>query len=80
MTIDPATGRYLILAGNEEHPRQLYEFDSDMNEYLPVQAFMAGWPFRRYDMPVCAFIPEYGVTMWADSRGTFLYKHRAATQ
>jgi hypothetical protein len=79
ITIDPATGKYLILAGNKDEPKQLYEFDSDKNEYLPVEAFMAGWPFSRYDMPVCAFIPEYGVSIWADAKGTFLYKHDAAS-
>jgi hypothetical protein len=26
-------------------------------------------------MPVCAFIPEHGVVMWAEPQGVFLYKH-----
>ncbi|QDU98966.1 Kelch repeat-containing protein [Lignipirellula cremea] len=80
ITIDPATGRYLIQAGNKNEPKQLYEFDSDQNTYRIVDAFTAGWPFTRYDMPVCAFIPEYNVSMWADSRGMFLYRHASLEQ
>jgi hypothetical protein len=74
VTIDPATGRYLILGGDQA-PKQLYEFDSDKNEYRLVEGFMAQWPYKRGDMPVCAFIPEYGVVMWAYGGGVFLYKH-----
>jgi len=75
ITIDPASGRYLMLGGNKDEPKKLYEFDSDKNEYRPVEAFTAKWPYGKYAMPVCAFIPEHGVVMWADGPGVFLYKH-----
>jgi hypothetical protein len=77
VTIDPLTGRYLILGGNKEEAKKLYEFDSDKNEYRIVDAFMAKWPFSHYAMPVCAFIPEHGVVMWAEGK-VFLYKHDAS--
>ena len=64
-----------MLGGNKDEPKKLYEFDSDRNEYRPVEAFMAKWPYGKYAMPVCAFIPEHGVAMWADGPGVFLYKH-----
>jgi len=76
VTVDPVSGRYLILGGKKDEPKKLYEFDSGRNEYRLVEAFMAGWPFSRYAMPVVAFIPEYGVTMWAE-KSVFLYKHDA---
>lgn len=74
ITIDPVSGRYLILAGNKGEPKKLYEFDGERNEYLPIEAFTVGWPFSKYAMPVCAFIPEHGVTMWAEQK-VYLYKH-----
>lgn len=80
ITIDPLTGRYLILGGgggDRGEVKRLYEFDSDENEYYVVDEFMTGWPYSRYAMPVCAFIPEYGVVMWAEPQGVFLYKHRS---
>jgi hypothetical protein len=77
MSIDPASGRYLILAGDDNTPRKLYEFDSDKNEYRVVDAFTAKWPYGRFAMPVCAFIPEYSVVLWAEPTGVFLYKHEA---
>lgn len=76
VTIDPGSGRYLIWAGEKDQPKKLYEFDSDRNQYKLVKEFGANWPFRRYAMPVPAFIPEYGVTMWAEKR-VYLYKHDA---
>jgi hypothetical protein len=76
VTIDPGSGRYLIWAGEKDQPKNLYEFDSDRNQYNLVEEFGANWPFRRYAMPVPAFIPEYGVTMWAEKR-VYLYKHDA---
>jgi hypothetical protein len=76
VTIDPASGRYLIWAGNKGEPKGLYEFDSDRNEFRKIEEFAAGWPFGRYAMPVPAFIPEYGVTMWAENE-VYLYKHDA---
>ena len=54
------------------------EFDSDENEYRLVAAASFGpYPFKRYSAtePVCAFIPEYGVIMWATAKSTMLYKH-----
>jgi hypothetical protein len=69
ISIDPATGRYLIFADNN------YEFDSDKNEY---RQFITTFPYTKYSMPVCAFIPEYGVVMWAEGKGVFLYKHDAS--
>lgn len=76
VTIDPRSGRYLIWAGEKDQPKNLYEFDSDRNQYKLVEEFGANWPFGRYAMPVPAFIPEYGVTMWAEKR-VYLYKHDA---
>ena len=72
--VDPQTGRYLIWAGSRGKPKNLYEFDSDKNEYRLIESARAGYPFRRFAMPVMAFIPEYGVIMWAE-RQVFLYKH-----
>jgi hypothetical protein len=74
VTIDPVSGRYLIL----HRERKFYEFDSDRNEYRLIDDFSATpWPFHRYDMPVVAFIPEYGVTLWAATSTVKLYKHNA---
>lgn len=72
VTVDPRTGRYLIMAAKE---RKFYEFDSDLNEYRLIDDFSStAWPFGRYDAPVVAYIPEYGVTMWVDKK-VILYKH-----
>jgi len=72
VTVDPISGRYLFLVPPE---KTLYEFDSETNEYRLIDDFTkTDWPFSRYDAPVVAFIPEYGVTMWADSK-VHLYKH-----
>jgi hypothetical protein len=78
LSIDPVSGRYLILGRNKDKDegKQLYEFDSDTNDYRLAKAG-AHWPYTRYAMPVVAFIPEYGVTMWAEQR-VYLYKHDAA--
>jgi hypothetical protein len=77
VSIDPVTGRYLIVAHDKETkgPKQLFEFDSDKNEYRLIEAG-SQWPFNRYAMPVVAFIPEHGVTMWAEQK-VYLYKHDA---
>jgi hypothetical protein len=73
LTVDPLSGCYLIM--HRDH--KLYEFDSDRNEYRLIDDFSrTPWPFHRYDMPIVAFIPEYGVIMWADSK-VWLYKHKA---
>lgn len=73
VTVDPLSGMYLIMAAE----KKFYEFDSQKNEYRLIDDFtQTAWPFHHYDAPVVAFIPEYGVSMWAD-RKVFLYKHAA---
>jgi hypothetical protein len=75
ITVDPVSGCYLIM--HREH--KLYEFDSDTNEYRLVDDFSkTPWPFHRYDMPIVAFIPEYGITMWAGTNNVWLYKQGAS--
>jgi hypothetical protein len=77
LTVDPASGRYLIL---HKDKKRFYEFDSQANAYRLVDDFTTtAWPFNRYDMPVAASIPEYGVTMWVASK-VWLYKHNAMPQ
>ena len=72
VTVDPLSARYLFMVPTE---KKFYEFDSESNEYRLIDDFTkTAWPFHRYDAPVAAFIPEYGVTMWAD-RKVHLYKH-----
>lgn len=70
ITVDPLTGNYLIL---EDESKKLYEFNPDKSGYVPVENFK--YPYGKYPMPVWAFIPEYGVVMWAEPSGVFLYKH-----
>ena len=77
LMVDPLSGRYLFWAGNKGEKKKLYEFDSDRNEYRAVEGFK--YPYGRYSMPVMAFIPEYGVIMWAE-RKVFLYKHDATAK
>ncbi|MHC4915332.1 MAG: hypothetical protein ACYTGB_07550 [Planctomycetota bacterium] len=73
LTVDPLSGRYLFMIG-----KKLVEFDSAKNEYRLADDFSkTPWPFHHYDAPMVAFIPEYGVTMWAD-RKVHLYKHDAS--
>ena len=76
VTVDPISGRYLILTSRDDAGPKGFEFDSDANVYRPVETFGSQWPFSRYAMPVVAFIPEYGVTMWAEQK-VYLYKHDA---
>ncbi|MHC4915331.1 MAG: hypothetical protein ACYTGB_07545 [Planctomycetota bacterium] len=77
VTVDPVSGRYLIMGTRE---KQLIEFDSEKNEYRLADDFKkTPYPFGRYSAPMVAFIPEYGVTMWAD-RKVQLYKHDASAQ
>ena len=77
VTIDPLTGRYLIAEKKKKSGKVLYEFDSRTNQYRLVTPFEKGYPFGKYGMPVCACIPEYGVTIWTQGK-TYLYKHDAS--
>lgn len=76
ITVDPLSGRYLIMVpGNK-----FVEFDSEANEYRLIDDFtQTPWPFYKYDGTVTAFIPEYGVTFWADAQKVHLYKHKPCT-
>jgi hypothetical protein len=77
VTVDPSSGRYLFLVPPQ---KKFYEFDSEKNEYRLIDDFTkTPWPFHHYDAPVVAFIPEYGVSMWAD-RKVHLYKHNATSK
>jgi len=72
LTVDPLSGRYLILLSDE---KRLYEFDSNTNAYRLVDDFTeTPWPFGRYDMPVAAFSQKHGVVVWVAHR-MVLYKH-----
>jgi len=74
LTVDPQSGRYLFKIGTK-----FVEFDSMTNEYRLIADFTkTQWPFSKYEAPLVAFIPEYGVTMWAD-RKVMLYKHKVCT-
>jgi hypothetical protein len=74
MTVDPLSGRYLFKIGTK-----FVEFDSATNEYRLIADFTkTPWPFSKYEAPLVAFIPEYGVTMWADKK-VMLYKHKVCT-
>jgi len=75
VTVDPSSGRYLFMVPPE---RKFFEFDGEKNEYRLIDDFTTNpWPFSHYAAPVVAFMPEYGVTMWADKE-VFLYKHDAS--
>jgi len=80
ITVDPATGRYLIFDFDENDVLTCLEFDSDKNEYRLLQGPGEQYPFKRYSKTysVCAFIPEYGVSLWAEAQGTYVYKHDAS--
>ena len=72
VTVDPLSGHYLFIV---PPAKKFYEFDSEKNDYRLIDDFTkTTWPFSRYAAPVVAFVPEYGVTMWAD-RKVYLYKH-----
>ncbi len=76
VTVDPLSGRYLMMANN----RAFYEFDSENNEYRLIDNFTeTPLPFPPRSAPLVAFIPEYGVTMWAD-QNVMLYKHDAPVE
>jgi hypothetical protein len=71
LTVDPQSGRYLFKIG-----ANFVEFDSATNEYRLIADFtQTAWPFNRHAAPLVAFIPEYGVTLWADGK-VMLYKHK----
>ncbi len=72
ITVDPQSGRYLIM---DPPRREFYEFDADKNQYRLVDDFsLTPWVWGRHGSPLVAYIPEYGVSMWADS-SVYLYKH-----
>jgi hypothetical protein len=76
VTVDPLSGRYLFMVPG----RKFVEFDSEKNEYRLIDDFTkTKWPFYHYDGTVSAFIPEYGVTFWADRKKVHLYRHRPCT-
>lgn len=76
LTIDPVSGRYLFMVPGQ----LLIEYDSIKDEYRLVDDFSkTPWPFGKYDTPLVAHIPEYGVSMWADSK-THIYKHKLCSQ
>jgi hypothetical protein len=76
LTVDPLSGRYLFMVPG----KKFVEFDSEKNEYRLIDDFTkTPWPFHHYDAPLVAYIPEYGVTLWAD-RKVHLYKHHAAAE
>jgi hypothetical protein len=69
ISIDPASGRYLIY---DQEELQYLEFDSDRNTYrsLPFPSV-----YTKYDMPTCAFVPEYNVVLWQHGEKMYVYKH-----
>jgi len=76
VTVDPLSGRYLFMVPG----RKFVELDADKNEYRLIDDFTrTRWPFYKYDGTVTAFIPEYGVTFWADRKKVHLYKHKVCT-
>ncbi len=76
ITVDPLSGRYLFMVPG----RKFVEFDAEKNEYRLIDDFTkTKWPFYHYDGTVTAFIPEYGVTFWADRKKVHLYKHKPST-
>ncbi|MFW6107692.1 MAG: hypothetical protein ACOC70_00700 [bacterium] len=77
VTVDPLSGRYLIMSRHGGH--RFVEFDSEKDEYRLIDDFKeTPWPFARYVAPIVAFIPEYGVTMWTGGKKVHLYKHDAS--
>ncbi|MFO7900542.1 MAG: hypothetical protein R6V58_15960 [Planctomycetota bacterium] len=77
LTVDPLSGRYLILS--RRGGNQFVEFDSETNQYRLIDDFTTTpWPFHK-SSPLVAYVPEYGVTMWAD-RKVHLYKHDASAK
>ena len=76
ITVDPLSGRYLFMVPG----KKFVELDPDKNEYRLIDDFTkTKWPFYHYDGTVTAYIPEYGVTFWADRKKVHLYKHKVCT-
>jgi len=76
ITVDPLSGRYLFMVPG----KKFVELDAEKNEYRLIDDFTkTKWPFYKYDGTVTAFIPEYGVSMWADRKKVHLYKHKVCT-
>ncbi len=76
LTVDPLSGCYLFMVPG----KKFVEFDSKENEYRLIDDFTkTPWPFYKYDGMVNAYIPEYGVTFWADRKKVHLYKHKRCT-
>ncbi|QDU31842.1 hypothetical protein ETAA8_70020 [Anatilimnocola aggregata] len=75
LTVDPLSGKYLILRTNE---KRLLEYDSDSQQTRLVDDFTTTpWPFGRYDQPIATFVPELGITIWPANSKMQLYKHAA---
>ena len=78
VTVDPLSGRYLFMVPG----KKFVEFDSGKNQYRLADDFTeTAWPIKKGQTPVVAFIPEYGVTIWAnDNKQSMicLYKHDAS--
>jgi hypothetical protein len=82
IVVDPGSGRYLMFSF-KNGPMKCLEFDSNENEYRLVEAASAAhYPYSHYSGPytVCTFIPEYGVIMWAEPKGVYLYKHDSSVK
>jgi len=71
LVVDPVSGRYLMF---NNMFRILHDFDSRTNKYKKAEGY-SRTKFGRYEMPVPASIPEYGVIMLVDDK-IRLYKHK----
>ena len=69
LVVDPASGHYLLFQHDE-----LYVMDRAEMVFRLVSGYSA--PFGKYEMPVPAAIPEYGVIMFIDQK-LRLYRHNA---
>ncbi|MBL8029027.1 MAG: T9SS type A sorting domain-containing protein [Fibrobacteres bacterium] len=78
ITVDPVTGRYLIRIEIATGVQRFFEFNSDKNIYKEIPhppTRKNGGIWGPYDMPTCAFIPEYKVTLWTYGNTMYVYKH-----
>lgn len=69
LIVDPISGLYLVFRLND-----LYEIDSVKNTWKKVDGYKKPW--NKYQMPVPAAVPEYGVTIIIDKK-MYVYKHNA---